>query len=244
MTDPAGDRAGIGTIERHAGRGVRLTASPNGHFREEELPGFRSRSCLHGQVRPLAGIRRSGGLMIQRTNARLAGFMFLFYIATGIASLVVFNKATSGAEVIAATLASIAQHASLVRVTVVLTLLEAVEAVVLAVALFALTRDVDPDLAVLALAFRAGEGVINAISVARTLGLLSLATSPAATASDAAAANALGALLMKVGVGGSAAFCFAVGSALYAYLFLRARSIPVPLAWLGLLASVLWVVLQ
>jgi len=182
--------------------------------------------------------------MIQRTNARLAGFMFLFYIATGIASLVVFNKATSGAEGIAATLASIAQHASLVRVTVVLTLLEAVEAVVLAVALFALTRDVDPDLAVLALAFRAGEGVINAISVARTLGLLSLATSPAATASDAAAANALGALLMKVGVGGSAAFCFAVGSALYAYLFLRARSIPVPLAWLGLLASVLWVVLQ
>jgi transposase len=35
---------------------------------------------------------------------------------------------------------------------------------------------------------------------------------------------------------------FAVGSTLYSYLFLLARSIPVPLAWLGILASVLLVV--
>ena len=38
------------------------------------------------------------------------------------------------------------------------------------------------------------------------------------------------------------ATCFAVGSLLYSYLFLRARSIPVPLAWLGVVASVLLVV--
>lgn len=35
---------------------------------------------------------------------------------------------------------------------------------------------------------------------------------------------------------------FAVGSTVYAYLFLRARSIPVALAWLGIVASVLLVV--
>ncbi len=41
--------------------------------------------------------------MTRTTNARLAGFMFLFYIATGVASIVLFNQATSGAEGTAAT---------------------------------------------------------------------------------------------------------------------------------------------
>jgi hypothetical protein len=180
-----------------------------------------------------------------KTNARLAGFMFLFYIATGIASMVVFNRATSGAEGTAATLASIAQHAPLVRLTALLTLLTFVDAVVLAVALYALTRDQDPDLAVLALCCRVSEGVIAAVSTVRVLGLLSVATaSTAAAGADAAAAIALGALLLQMGglAGLIAATCFAVGSTLYSYLFLRARSIPVPLAWLGVLASVLLLV--
>ena len=61
--------------------------------------------------------------MTRKTNARLAGFMFLFYIATGLTSMVLFGQASSGAEGTAATLASIAQHATTVRLTVVLTLL-------------------------------------------------------------------------------------------------------------------------
>ena len=97
----------------------------------------------------------------------------------------------------------------------------------------------------MALCCRISEGVIGAISAIRTLGLLSVATAgTAAAVSDAAAANALGALLLKMGgwAGLIAATCFAVGSTLYSYLFLRARSIPVPLAWLGVLASILLVV--
>jgi len=60
-----------------------------------------------------------------------------------------------------------------------------------------------------------------------------------------AAAQALGGLLLNQGgwTGSVAATCFALSSTLYSYLFLRARSIPVSLAWLGLLASVLLVVL-
>jgi hypothetical protein len=183
--------------------------------------------------------------MTRSTNARLAGFMFLFYIATGITSMVLFGRATSGAEGTAATLASIAQHTTLVRLTAVLSLLAFVDAVALAVALYALTRDQDPDLALLALCCRATEGVIAAISAVRTLGLLSVATGAVGAAPpDAAAANALGALLLQQGGSGTliAATCFAVGSTLYSYLFLRARSIPVPLAWLGVLASILLVV--
>jgi hypothetical protein len=180
--------------------------------------------------------------MTRTTNARLAGFTFLFYIATGITHLVLFNRATGGAG---DTLASIAEHAALVRVTVVLTLLEAACALVLAVTLYALTRDVDPDLAMLALSFRVAEGVIIVMSPARMLGLLSVATAAAGTVTpDAATTDALASFLLKAGgLGTIAAICFAVASTLYSWLFLRARSIPVPLAWLGLLASALWVVL-
>jgi hypothetical protein len=180
----------------------------------------------------------------RRTAAIVAGFMFLFYIATGIANMVLFGQATSGADGTAATLASMAQHATAMHLAAVLQLLTFVDAVVLAVALYALTREQDPDLAVLALCFCASEGVIAAVSTVRTLGLLSVATASTAAAAPDAAANALGALLLNQGGGYTlvAATCFAVGSTLYSYLFLCARSIPASLAWLGLLASVLLVV--
>ncbi len=171
--------------------------------------------------------------------------MLLFYIATGVASTVLFGKATNGAEGTATTLASLAQHATIVGVIVVLGVLTFVDAVVLAVALYALTRDQDRDIAVLALCCRVGEGVIGAMSAVSTLGLLSVArASTSAAGADAAATQELGALLLKAGGGYTlvAATCFAMGSMLYSYLFLGARSIPVMLAWLGVLASALLVV--
>ncbi len=47
--------------------------------------------------------------MTRKTNARIAGFTFLFYIAVAFPEMVLFNRATSG-EGIQAKLASIAQH--------------------------------------------------------------------------------------------------------------------------------------
>jgi hypothetical protein len=182
--------------------------------------------------------------MTRTTNARLAGYTFLFYIAVGIISMILFNQATRGAEGTAATLASIARHAPLVRLTAVLNLFTFFAAIVLAVTLYALTRDQDRDLALLALCCRAGEGVINAVATVRTLGLLSVATASAASADPDAAAIALGDQLLKMG--GQyylvSATCFAVGSTIYSYLFLRARSIPVALAGLGVFASILVVI--
>jgi hypothetical protein len=139
-----------------------------------------------------------------------------------------------------------AQHATTVRLTVLLTLCGFVSAVVIAVTIYALTRDEDRDLALLAMCFRLTEGVIAAIASVRSLELLAIATAAgtAVAASDAAATNALGGLLLQQGglTAGIAAFCFVMGSTLYSYLFLRARTIPVVLAWLGLLASVLLLV--
>ena len=60
--------------------------------------------------------------MTRPTNARLAGFMFLFYIATGIAGAAFFAQATSG-DTPAAKLASIASHAPQMRLSVVFTLI-------------------------------------------------------------------------------------------------------------------------
>lgn len=180
--------------------------------------------------------------MTRTTNARLAGFTFLIYIVTGITGMVLFGRATAGADGTAATLASIASHPTLVRVNILLTLLQAAYALVLGVTLYALTRDQDRDLALMAMCCRVAEGVIAAIAPVRSLALLSVAAaSAAATGPDSAAAIALGGVLLKIGgwTGLIGATCFAVGSTLFSFLFLRARSIPVPLAWLGVVASVL-----
>jgi hypothetical protein len=175
--------------------------------------------------------------MTRTTNARLAGFTFLFYIAVAFPAMVLFDKATS-AQGTAAKLVRIAQHVSDVRIAIVLSLLGCVSALVLAVTLYAITRDEDQDIAMLGLTFRVGEGVIGAIFVLPMLGLLWLATP------DAATMNSLGAFLLKVQSWSTtiSATFFAVGSTLFSYLFLRGRTVPFALAWLGVFASVLVVV--
>ena len=61
--------------------------------------------------------------MTRTTNARVAGFTFLFYIVVGITSLVLSGRAIRG-DAIAAELASVAQHATQVRVVAALNLLK------------------------------------------------------------------------------------------------------------------------
>lgn len=180
--------------------------------------------------------------MTNQTNARLAGVTFLAYIATGIADMVLFRQVASGAN-IAAKLSNLAQHASAVRVCALLELLTFFEASTLAVTLYALTRDEDADIAMLAFACRLAEGVIGAVGALGTLRLASVVEAFSQGGADGAALTAFGASLLAQGgsSGLIGAMCFAVGSTLFAWLFLRARSIPVALAWLGILASALLV---
>jgi hypothetical protein len=76
--------------------------------------------------------------MTRTTNARLAGVTFLIYIAAGVTSL-----AMSGRP----------------HVTDVLSLLTSLSALTLGVTLYAITREVDPDLAMLALTCRVVEAM-------------------------------------------------------------------------------------
>ena len=177
--------------------------------------------------------------MTRATNARIAGFTFLFYIATGISSLILFGRATAG-EGVAAKLSAIAVHPRVVGIVVILGLCQAFSALVLAVTLYAITREQDPDLAMLVLVCRGAEGVISGAGISRTLALVWLATDTGAGV-DAGAAHALGAYLLR-GDGTLTATFFAVGSAVFSYLLLRGRMVPVSLAWLGVVASVLLVV--
>jgi len=180
--------------------------------------------------------------MTRTTNARIAGSTFLCYIAAGISSMILFGRATSG-DGIAAQLAAIAGHPTEVRIVLVLGLVQCFSALVLGVTLWAITREQDPDLAMLGLVCRVGEGMVG-IGIPTSQGLLWLATARGADAPDAAAAHALGAFFLKVG-GWHYVVCamlFAVGSTLLAWLLLRGRMIPAGLAWLGVVASVLLVV--
>jgi Domain of unknown function (DUF4386) len=98
---------------------------------------------------------------------------------------------------------------------------------ILAAMLYAVTKHQDQNLAILALSFRAAEAALYAI------GITSVLTS-----------HAIGDLVsnawsLTTNIG---AIFFAVGSALYSYLFFKARSIPVPLSLAGLVASLTLIV--
>lgn len=117
--------------------------------------------------------------MSRNANARLAGFAFLFYIAAGMAALALRSRPALAALLVPLT---------------------ALCALVLGVTLYSLTRDVDRDIALLALGCR----IVEAAP-------------------------------------GEGTFFFAVGSTLFAWLLLRGRLVPLPLGWLGFVASLLLV---
>ena len=173
--------------------------------------------------------------MTRKTNARLAGIAYLLYIAAAFPAMLLSNRATSG-DGMTAKLASLALHATDVRLTAVLSLIGCCCALVLAVTLYAITREQDRDLAMLGLTCRVAEGITGAASIPTTLGLLALATAAGTNTPDPRAAGAIGAFVLAqpwlIG-----AIFFAVGSTIFSWLLLRGRMVPVWLAGLGVVSS-------
>ena len=182
--------------------------------------------------------------MTRRNNARVAGATFLLYIVVGITQMVIGSGSTSG-ETTAQRLASVAAHASQIRMNLLLTFVISVIALTLAVTLYGITREEDRELSALALICRVIEGgVTPVISMFGTLSLLSMATSAGANANGAAATYPIADFLLGMDrwppiVAGT---FFAFGSTIFTYLMLRGRMIPILLAWLGVFASVLLVI--
>ena len=176
--------------------------------------------------------------MTRTTNARVAGATFLLYIALGITDMVVTRGSSAGTTA-AERLASISQHVPQVQIGMLLGFAMAFIALTLGAALYGLTREEDPDLALLAFGCRVGEGLSIIVPLLATQTLISLATSDAV-----GNAGGLVSLLFEVrrrNVTIAATF-FAVGSTIFCWLLLRRRTIPMGLAWLGLFASILLVI--
>jgi len=171
----------------------------------------------------------------RRTNARIAGIAYLLYIAAAFPSMLLSGRATSGAGMVEK-LATMALHATDVRLAAVLSLIGCLCALVLAVTLYAITREQDRDLALLALTCRVAEGVTGAASIPTTLGLLALATAAGTNTPDPRAAGAVGAFVLAQPWLIGATF-FAVGSTIFSWLLLSGRMVPVWLAGLGVVAS-------
>ena len=179
--------------------------------------------------------------MTRRANARVAGSAFLLYIAFGIPTMVLFGRAMAG-KGIEAKLASVLQHTADMKTAVLFVLFTSFCALALGVTLWALTREQDPDVAMVAMLCRVCEGLAGALTVQRTMSLLWLADPSGANAPDPATVNAIGRWLVNGQVSGVGAIFFAVGSLLFSWLLARGRMIPAPLAWWGVITSAVAVV--
>src|SRR5262245_30929967 len=96
------------------------------------------------------------------TNARVAGFAILLYIALGMISSTLVGGAIE-AEGVAAKLAGIAEHAADVRVALVLGLVAPFVLMVLSTALYAIARDQDRFVSMIAMTSLFGAAVIEAL---------------------------------------------------------------------------------
>ena len=182
--------------------------------------------------------------MTRTTNARIAGFTYLFYAAIGICIELLMHRARSVDGDSAAKLARIGEYATNVRLSILIVLLECFSALVLAVTLYGITRHQDHELAMLALVCRVVEGVLGTLNIPNYLGLLWLAKAGGGTGVlDIPTTNALRAFLLMPGPSVlPGAIFFAVGSLIFSYLLLRGRMVPVSIAWLGVFALGLLVV--
>src|SRR5687768_3621353 len=109
--------------------------------------------------------------LTSRTNARIAGTAFVFYIAAGILSLVLSRRSLAAGSDMGAKLEAMASFAGDERLAFILGFLTVFAALALGVSLWSITRDEDPDLAMLGLTCRVAEGVIGA-TIPTTLALL------------------------------------------------------------------------
>ncbi len=164
-----------------------------------------------------------------RTESKVAGAAYLSYIVFALSSASLSARAAGGGDA-TQTLAAIGRDLGTVRATVLLDLLQIVCALVLAVTLYQLVKAVEPTVALLAMLFRFGEGLLGFYPLLDKLELMQLATTPSA--------GALGrpghvSEIFQRPNNGFGEFCFVVGGFLFACLFLRGRLIPRWLAWTG-----------
>lgn len=177
----------------------------------------------------------------QRTYARLAGFLFLWLIITGLAGLIISSR-IAGSGTFAETAKRIVASEHLYRLALCLELIETMSAALLAFALYVTLKPVDNLLAQIAMYFRLGESFIGGAAMIFSffrLGLYSSSQSPGALGTDQSQALvSLTRFASTASVNISAIF-FSIGSVIFFYLFFKSSYIPKVLSGFGVFASVI-----
>lgn len=172
--------------------------------------------------------------MTLRAEGKLAGYAYLAYIVFAMSAAILSNKTTAGADT-SQMLSTLRNTIAIAQVTVLLDLLQIVCAIVLAVTLYRLSRTVDATLALLAMAFRLGEGLAGFLPLLGKLQLMKLATASDPLCASSPGCLAIAGEIYKRPDDLFGQFCFVVGGFLFAYLLLKGRLIPRWMAWTGVI---------
>ena len=187
------------------------------------------------------GIENGSSERTQRIYARVAGFLFLWLIITGLSDLIITSSiAGSGPFVESAQRVAASEH--LYRLALCFGLIETLSVVPLAFALYVTLRPVDKLVAQLAMYFRLGESFIGGAAIIFSffrLGLYSSSQSLGALGGHQSQALVS---LTRIANSASMNICaifFSIGSILFFYLFFRSTYIPKVLSAFGVFASVI-----
>ncbi len=190
---------------------------------------------------PQIGMEDSSTERTQRIYARVAGFLFLWLIITGLAGTLTISHIV-GSGTFAETAKRIVVSERLYRVALSSELIETLSALVLAFALYVTLKPVDKLLAQIAMYWRLGESFIGCVGMIFAFVRLRLYTSPQLLGVlGADQSQALVDLTRHAGVAAYniGVMCFSIGSLLFFYLFFRSRYIPRILSAFGVFASVI-----
>ncbi len=171
---------------------------------------------------------------------KLAGFLFLFLIATGASGLILFEGLRVPDE-ISATLINISEHPLRLNLSIFLSIISGIATVVLAVMLYAMLKEQDENMAVLVFSFRMAETmIIYPVAVISALLLILMSQQYVGqNVTDPVVFHTLGISLLSVKDWSFmlGAIFFSAGSTLFSYLFLKARSIPIWISTFGVIVS-------
>lgn len=187
------------------------------------------------------GMEDSATERTQRMYARVAGFLFLWLIITGVAGMLTISHIV-GSGTFTETAKRVVASERLYRVALCSELIETLSALLLAFALFVTLKPVDKLLAQMAMYWRLGESFIGCVGTIFGFVKLRLYVSPQSIgALGTDQTQALMDLLRHVGNASYniGAMCFSIGSILFFYLFFKSRYIPRTLSAFGVFASVI-----
>jgi hypothetical protein len=184
------------------------------------------------------GIEDRSTQRTQRICARLAGFLFLWLIITGLAGMLITSRIV-GSGTFAERAQRVVASEHLYRVALSSELSETLSALLLAFALYVTLKPVNKLLAQLAMYWRFAESFIGCVGVVFGFVRLHLYASAPPTGVGADQAQALVDLTRHVGNAtyNIGALCFSIGSILFFYLFFKSRYIPKLLSAFGVFAS-------